>query len=111
MQSICMLYAFYMHLYAASGPRGATRTAFFWENQITHPGATCNLPHNWSFLRAFYMHLYAASGPRGATRTAFFLENHRTHPGATCNLPHNWSFLHAFYRHSIRIYKHVICSL
>ena len=25
---ICMLYAFYMHLYAASCPRGATRTAF-----------------------------------------------------------------------------------
>ena len=56
MHVICMLYEFYMHLYAASCPRGATRTAFFLENHITHPGATCNLPRNWSFLHAFYMH-------------------------------------------------------
>ena len=29
---------------------------FLLENHITHPGATCNLPQNWSFLHAFYMH-------------------------------------------------------
>ena len=52
MHVICILYAYIV----ASRSCAATRTAFFLENHITHLGATCNLPHNWSFLLAFYMH-------------------------------------------------------